>query len=314
MKKIGKLKKLEDIRELWNGEATDFTPWLAKEENIRQLSEETGIELEVVEQEKNVGPFRADILCKNTIDNHYVLIENQLERTDHTHLGQIMTYAAGLDAVSVIWIAKQFTEEHRATIDWLNRITDVQFNFFGIEIEAYQIGESLPAPKFQIVSKPNEWSKTVKSASKNQGLTKTQQINLEYWSAMKEYFETKETFLKSQKPQPQHWATFAIGRSDFVLTAVMSTRDNMIRVAFEINTLPPNKDFNILKKRYEVQSYQEFDGELVWDELPKRRMSYIYLKKAANVADKSDWENQHQWILEKLEKLDKFFRPKIKVL
>ena len=99
--KIGKLKKV-DVRELWRGEASDFTPWLARDENIKQLGDVVQIELEVITQEKNVGPFRADILCKNTIDDHYVLIENQLEKTDHTHLGQIMTYAAGLDAVTVI--------------------------------------------------------------------------------------------------------------------------------------------------------------------------------------------------------------------
>ena len=109
MKRIGRLKKV-DIRELWKGEATDFTPWLAQEENICQLGEEIGIELEVLEQKRIVGPFRADILCKSTIDGHYILIENHLERTDHNHLGQIMTYAAGLDAVTVIWIAKHYQE------------------------------------------------------------------------------------------------------------------------------------------------------------------------------------------------------------
>lgn len=191
--KIGNLKKI-NVRELWNGEATDFTPWLAKDENIKQLGDIAQIELEVIEQEKNVGPFKADILCKNTIDDHYVLIENQLEKTDHTHLGQILTYAAGLDAVTVIWIAKQFTEEHRATIDWLNRITDEQFNFFGIEIEAYKIGDSLPAPLFQIVSKPNEWSRTVKSAASTQNLTGAKTLNLEYWTAMKNFSKKKEPF------------------------------------------------------------------------------------------------------------------------
>lgn len=125
---IGKLEKV-DLRDYWNNEATDFTPWLAKEENIKQLGDAIGIELEVVGQEQNVGPFRADILCTDQ-ENHYVLIENQLEITDHKHLGQIMTYAAGLNAVSIIWIASQFTDEHRAAIDWLNRITDSDFNFF----------------------------------------------------------------------------------------------------------------------------------------------------------------------------------------
>lgn len=311
--KIGKLKKV-DIRELWKGEATDFTPWLAKEENIAQLSEEIQIELEVIQQEKNVGPFRADILCKNTIDDHYVLIENQLERTDHTHLGQIMTYAAGLDAVTVIWIAKQFTEEHRATIDWLNRITDEQFNFFGIEIEAYQIGDSLPAPMFQIVSKPNEWSRTVKTVASTQNLTEAKSINLEYWTAMRKYFESHSSFLKHQKPSPQHWTNFALGKSYFHLAAVHSVRDNFLRIEFLIRSTSSKEDFHKLREKYEELSYKEIEEGLIWEELPDNKLSWAYLKKDANVNDKSDWSNQHQWFLENLEKFDKFFRPKIKQL
>lgn len=310
--KIGKLNKV-DIRELWKGEATDFTPWLAKDENIKQLEETIQIELEVIEQEKNVGPFRADILCKNTIDDHYVLIENQLEKTDHTHLGQIMTYAAGLDAVTVIWIAKEFTEEHRATIDWLNRITDEQFNFFGIEIEAYKIGDSLPAPLFQIVSKPNEWSRTIKSAAaSNQNLTETKSLNIEYWTAMKQYFEEKGTFLKQQKPQPQHWTNFALGKSNFYLAAVSSVRDNFLRVEFLINSDTSKEDFRKLKEKYETQSYEQIGENLIWDELKDKKVSWIYFKKDANVSERNDWNNQHQWFMETLEKFDKFFRPKVK--
>ncbi len=119
--KFGRLQKVE-LRDFWEKEDRHFTPWLAKPENIEILSEAIGIELEVQSQEQNVGPFRADILCFDINDNHYVLIENQLEKTDHTHLGQLMTYAAGLDAVTIIWISPRFTEEHRAALDWLKEL------------------------------------------------------------------------------------------------------------------------------------------------------------------------------------------------
>ena len=155
--KLSKIEKV-DLREVWETEDKHFTPWLAEDENISQLGEAIGIDLEVESQEKNVGPFRADILARDTSANHYVLIENQLEVTDHKHLGQIMTYAAGLDAFTIIWIAKQFTEEHRAAIDWLNRITDDKINFFGIEIEVLQIGNSEKAPQFKVIAKPNDWT------------------------------------------------------------------------------------------------------------------------------------------------------------
>ena len=117
-----------------------------------------GLELEIEAQEKEVGSFRADILCKDLDNESWVLIENQLERTDHTHLGQLLTYAAGLQAVTIIWIAARFSEEHRASLDWLNEITDESFRFFGLEVELWKIGSSPAAPKFNIVSKPNDWT------------------------------------------------------------------------------------------------------------------------------------------------------------
>ena len=131
MEELGQLIKVP-LREFWEGEASDFTPWLADEENISLLGDTIGVELEVEAQERNVGPFRADILCKDTLTDNWVLIENQLEPTDHTHLGQLLTYAAGLNAVTVVWIAERFTDEHRAALDWLNEITAEGFSFFGL--------------------------------------------------------------------------------------------------------------------------------------------------------------------------------------
>ena len=157
------LARLErvDLRHAWKGEATDFTPWLATPENITLLGESISLELEVDSQEKDVGPYRADILCRDTVTNQYVLVENQLEKTDHTHLGQLLTYAAGLDAVTIVWVARQFTDEHRAALDWLNDSTGAKLNFFGLEIELWKIGDSPMAPKFNVVSSPNDWSAAV---------------------------------------------------------------------------------------------------------------------------------------------------------
>ena len=128
---LGLLQRIDDLKEVWEHEATSFTPWLAQEENIGLVGEAVGLDELVVEaQEKSVGPFRADILCKDPSTDRYVLIENQLEKTDHGHLGQILTYAAGLGACTIIWIARSFTPEHRAALDWLNEITDERFHFF----------------------------------------------------------------------------------------------------------------------------------------------------------------------------------------
>ena len=163
---LGRLTRV-DLRDIWTREADDFTPWLAREENLTILSETLGIDLELEAQEKAVGPFRADVLCKDIGTGTWVLIENQLERTDHGHLGQLLTYASGLEAVTIVWIAARFTEEHRSTLDWLNRITDESFRFFALEIELWRIGESPTAPKFNVVSKPNDWSRSVAQAARS---------------------------------------------------------------------------------------------------------------------------------------------------
>ena len=134
-------------------------------DNVEIAGETLGIDLELEAQEKSVGPFRADIICKDIGSGAWVLVENQLERTDHNHLGQLLTYASGLQAVTIVWIAARFTDEHRSTLDWLNKITDESFRFFGLEVELWRIGGSPAAPKFNIVSKPNDWSRSVAQAA-----------------------------------------------------------------------------------------------------------------------------------------------------
>lgn len=308
--KLGRLEKL-DLRSYWKKEATDFTPWLAQEENIQLLSETIGIELEVQSQEESVGPFSADILCKDTINDHFVLIENQLEKTDHTHLGQLMTYAAGLDAVTVIWIAQKFTEEHRAALDWLNRITDDTFTFFGIEIELYKISDSPPAPMFNIVSKPNDWTKQVKRSATSQNATDTKLLQQEYWQGLKDFMELKKSFVKMQNPLPQHWTNIAIGRSNFHLSASVNSRDNSINIWLNIMGDSAKENY---EKLYEIsyeKSFEEINKDLVWDKMEGRKMSAVMLKTQRNFTDKNDWNNQFVWFKDNLERFTKYFKVNV---
>ena len=222
---LGRLERV-NLRDAWFGEATDFTPWLAQPENMALLGEAIGIELEVESQEANVGPFRADILCRDTINGHYVLIENQLERTDHTHLGQLLTYAAGLDAASIVWVAARFTEEHRAALDWLNNATSSGFNFFGLEIELWRIGGSAMAPKFNVISKPNDWSKAVReqaAGAQSGELTEFQRLHLEFWTQFRQYLEDRGSSIHSGRPSKDHWTNVAVGRTNFGLSAGIAT-------------------------------------------------------------------------------------------
>ena len=153
---LGKIEQV-DVRGIWKHEALNFTPWLAR--HLDLLGDALGMELDLVQREAAVGPFSLDILAQNRVTGEKVAIENQLAWTDHTHLGQILVYAAGHDARAVIWVAPHFQEEHRAAIDWLNKWTPEEIAFFGVEVSAIKIGESLPAPVFRPVAFPNDWSK-----------------------------------------------------------------------------------------------------------------------------------------------------------
>jgi hypothetical protein len=309
--KLGRLEKVE-LRTFWKKEDRDFTPWLAQEENIQLLSETIGIELEVQSQEEGVGPFRADILCMDTANNHFVLIENQLEKTDHTHLGQLMTYAAGLDAVSIIWIAQKFTDEHRAALDWLNRITDETFNFFGIEIELYKIGDSAMAPMFHLVSKPNDWSKSVKKSASAQNLTDTKLLQQEYFQALKDYMERNKSFVKMQNPQPQHWTIISIGKSNYTLSANVNSRENTLSIWLNIQVDNANEAFDKLYKLAYDTSLIEVSKDLDWNRMEGRKMTAVTLKTEGDFSDKKDWERQFEWFKNNLEKFTLFFKPLLK--
>jgi len=314
MRKLGKLKKVE-LRDVWPNESGHFTPWLASEDNITLLGDTIGIELEVEAQEQNVGPFRADILCKDTLNGNWVLIENQLEQTDHPHLGQLLTYAAGLEAVTIVWIAEKFTEEHRTALDWLNEKTNEDVNFFGLEIELWKIGDSDIAPKFNIISKPNDWSRTIRDSAAKTELTDTKKLQLDYWTAFKEYMERSKSVVKCQKPQPQHWANFAIGRSYFYICARMNTREEEIGAHLVIFGDDRKEYYNLLEKKYKSQIEQQMNMKLTWRFLPDAKENQIVaLPLKANPKNQKDWPRQHEWIKNTVETFYKVLSPVIRKL
>ena len=217
---LGRLKRVE-LRDIWTSEAADFTPWLGRSENLAVLSETLGLELELEAQEQSVGPFRADLLCKDLDTDTWVLVENQLERTDHVHLGQLLTYASGLNAVVIVWIAAKFTDEHRSTLNWLNEITDERFRFFGLEVELWAIGDSLAAPKFNVVSQPNNWSRSVQRAARaidDSQLSERKLLLRRYWEGFHTALDDQKGPVSgNRKAQPQNWMHYNIGRAGFRL-------------------------------------------------------------------------------------------------
>ncbi len=306
------------LRDCWDFEATDFTPWLAEEENIALLADALGLtELEVKAQEEHVGPFRADILCKDPSNDKLVLIENQLEKTDHSHLGQILTYAAGLDAVTIIWIAEKFTEEHRAAIDWLNRITDKDFNFFGIEIQLIKIGNlDAVAPIFNVIAKPNGWSKDVRNSSQNTPEpTEGQSAKYEYWSAFCEYMSNNPSKLfKTQSPSHDHWMNIAIGRSHFHVSLLINTRENKATVQMYMTEDSNKIFFDALEKNRE-EAENAIGTKLEWRRLDGKKASTIDVYKLnCNFSDTSRQQEIFAWYKDYTERFIKYFKPIIKKL
>lgn len=305
---LGRLLKV-DLREIWLTEDRDFTPWLAREEHLQILGDTIGLELELEAQEKEVGPFRADILCKNTLDGSWVLIENQIERTDHRHLGQLLTYAAGLDAVTIVWIASKFTEEHRSAIDWLNKITDRNFSFFGLEVELWRINDSVPAPKFNIISQPNDWSSTVSRAARHiedEGLSGSQELQLKYWSHLSEYLD-QNSEIKLRSPGAKGWSDFSLGKTNAILRLSISLQTGKLVAGAYLYKNMKEKYEQLYERKDSIEA--SFGEPLEWENNPNKQTAVIKLEQSADIKNEIDWVEQHKWFKEKLEAFRLVFRP-----
>ena len=314
-KELSRLEEVE-LREIWPNEAQDFTPWLAEEENLTLLGETLGMELEFEGQELNVGDFRADILCRNIENPEHetrVLIENQLGETNHRHLGQILTYAAGLDAYTVIWIAKKFREEHRAALDHLNEITDERLKCFGVEVKVWQIGNSACAPQFEIVSSPNDWSREISQEAQRAETENFSPARLQrkkFWVQFRDYIIQRGSQLQPRERKSTRYLIFDIGRQSFAMSAWRNQRKGLCCTELYMTGKNASAHFYLLKEeREEIES--EFGESLVWQEkIPNVMVSQGF----DNLTDESDWTNQHKWIADNLEKFDKVFRPRVKAL
>ncbi|MFN9237669.1 MAG: DUF4268 domain-containing protein [Planctomyces sp.] len=313
---LGRLSRVE-LRKAWEKEDGDFTPWLALPENIGLLGEAIGLDLEVAAVEQAVGDFRADILCRDTASQSLVLIENQLERTDNRHLGQLITYAAGLQASSIVWVASRIRNEHRAALDWLNEHTAEQFSFFGLEVELWQIEKSKIAPKFNVVCKPNDWSRTITAVGQHGGavvLSGSQQLQLDYWTGFREYLEEHAERITPTKAHPQGFMDFSLGRSGIWLAASIRVRMKGITALVVLGSQHAESHFRQLEKQ-RLRFDGKFGEPLEWRPLPERKHKHILIRlEDADPEDRKDWPRQHEWLRAKLDKLHETFSEAIKSL
>lgn len=297
--KLDKLVKISDLREVWKNESADFTPWLAKEENLSLLGEAIGIDITLEEKESNVGDFSVDIFAKEEGTGRNIIIENQLEDTNHDHLGKIITYASGKNAQTLIWIVKRARDEHRNAIEWLNNHTDDSVAFFLIEIELWKIGDSQPAAKFNIVEQPNEWLKTMKA---QESMKPADKIKIAFWSAFKDYCLNIPGFdFSLRKPSTNHWYNFAIGKGGFYIQLTADTQKKTISAGFLIKD--DKELYEILKSK--SPEIEDILGEKPDFSIATKESRMRIFKKSIDFKDDTQWESYFQWFVEQLPKLRK---------
>ena len=308
---LGKLEQV-DPRLLWTSEPAHFTPWLAS--NLPTLGEALGLELELVKAESSVGPFACDIEARDISTGRKVIIENQLEPTDHTHLGQLLTYAAGLDATVIVWISPVVREQHRQAIDFLNRHTTEGLDFFAVGLEVVKIGTSLPAVVFKLVASPNAWAKTV-AATNQPAVTSSRMLAYqEFYQGVIDELRTVHHFTNAKAGQPQSWYSFASGTTGFLYSASFTAKGQLraelyIDIGDERNKLI----FDYFEKM-KAQLEQSMGEPLSWERLDNRRASRISaVRQNTTIEDAATHGLEIQkWIIDQLLLVKKVFGPHLK--
>ena len=269
---IAKLTELE-LRELWKNEERDFSAWMAKEENIEYLNEILGLTLTDVKREERVGSYECDIVAKDDETGFNIIIENQLENSNHDHLGKLITYASGLNANVIVWIVKKARDEHRSAIEWLNNNTGNNINFFLIEVHAYRIGDSDPAPVFQVIEEPNGFIKNMNHTSGSSSNNKSQSERLIFWNQFNDLLAEKNYPINKRKATNRAWYDVSIGSSKTHITMELINKDGYIRLGLYMQD---DKDWFDKLYSNKEQIEQELCFELEWQRECESTVSRIY--------------------------------------
>ncbi len=305
---LGKLEK-GDLRHVWKHDAHQFTQWLAQKENLSTLSEEIGIEISLIQAEAKIGKFRIDILAEEENTSRKIVIMNKLETTSHEHFGKLITYASGFNAEVVIWITQEVRDEQKRAIDWLNEHTDEKLNFLAIELELWKIGDSPYAPKFQIISKPNDWVKAIKTATTGPSLSDTQLLHLDFWSQFQKFAQTASTKLRLRESSPRNWYAMSIGYSSAHLSLMFNSQMHQISCELYI---PNSKDLFLELESFKDGIHSEVGGELEWDASGTQKACSIRISRDGDVNDTEKWDAYFAWFVEKAERFQAVFSKYIK--
>ncbi len=303
---LGKLKEVK-LREVWKHEQYDFSSWLAEEENINTLGKELGLTLIDVETEKFVGGYRCDLVCRDELSGKVVLVENQLEQTNHEHLGKIITYASNMEASVIVWIVESAREEHKSAIEWLNNHTDENVAFFLIEVHAYRIGDSLPAPKFEIIEKPNDFAKQIKKIVQDGSMNESMGHRLEFWNLFNEKLINNKYGLNIRKATTDHWYNFAIGSSKCHISVELVNKKNIIRINMYMADSKEQYD-KFLENKDAIE--ETLGYHLNWDRLNGKKASVIFTTiQGLNFEEKSNYDYLMRESIKRVVDFKKAFKP-----
>jgi len=239
-----------------------------------------------------------------------VIIENQLERTNHDHLGKAITYASVLDAACVIWVATQFSEEHVKALDWLNDHTVDEISFYGVQLELWQVDESRPALRFNVVSRPNEAVRMAAKAKGTDELSESKRLQLEFWIKYKEKLSGIRKGLANQTPRPQYWYDITLGRTNIHLSATYNTDNDTVGVRVYIRNQIADIMLPYLESKREVIE-TELGESLIWNPNPSNRDKVIQLLHTTDLSDQSKETEALNWLVEKTIKFRDVFAKHI---
>ncbi len=303
--KFGKLAEV-NVRELWNHEQYDFSNWLGKEENIDLLNEILGLTLVDISKEAYVGAYRCDLVATDETTGIKIIIENQLEGSNHDHLGKIITYASGLDAKVVVWIVTNAREEHRSAMEWLNNNISKDINFFLLELHAYKIGDSLPAPKFEIIEKPNDFIKSGKVVGGYSNMNKSQSERLEFWTEFNQLIAARGKPFNIRKASTDHWYDVSIGTGKAHISVTLVNKEGFIGVELYINEEKALFD-DLYSKKEDIEN--ELLLSLDWQRLDNKKASRILTRiKGLDFDDHSNYNVLMNEIIDKVTAMRSVFR------
>ena len=314
-----------DLRTIWPDESSDFTPWLAEPESLDRLGQALGLTLEPRGTEQTVGSFSADLLCRRldgrSDEESWVVIENQYGRTNHDHLGKLLTYTAGLNAQTVVWIAEEFRDEHRAALDLLNESSTDEYAYFGVEIELLKIDNSKPAPRFNVVVQPNDWAKTVRPAGSDGELSEGKQLQIEFWTDFQKMMDSASE-IPCTRPKPVSYMRHNIrGVSGFRVVSSFSSLNSVsrtfsigeVRVDFVFERTSGQSLFEQLKASREILEH-EAGQQYQWQAPTSEVRARVFVHRDAEVQNRNRWPEYQTWLRTEVERMFRVLVPKAKEL